>query len=419
MAALVPALEVAASTPQLGLARSVLEARAQRLSRRLSLLAVLLAALAAVTVTLSARSLFAGFLALFLLLLAVAALTPAALKAGAELSARLLGRASPIARLALQEVAGSLSRTGVAIAALGMALTAMIGVAMMVESFRDSLREWLLQTLRADVYVTAPGPTDELARRLEPQVVQALLAVPGVRAHSEARRVVVGSDRGALDLNALRLGPQGERGFRLTQGQAHTVWPAWRSGALLISEPLAWRLGLNSGDTLTLTTASGPHAFTIAGVYREYGNDRGEVLMELATYQHFWRDEAIGGLGIYLEPQVSADAGGAGAARRRPRPPGAVHPLQCRHPRAVDAHLRAHLRHHARALLARRGRGGDWPGERAARLGARARARACAAAHARRDALGRARGSSSRRRSSWGPRRSWPRFRRDCSPHSC
>jgi putative ABC transport system permease protein len=307
VAAFVPALEVAASTPQLGLARSVLEARAQRLSRRLSLLAVLLAALAAVTVTLSARSLFAGFLALFLLLLAVAALTPAALKAGAELSARLLGRASPVARLALQEVAGSLSRTGVAIAALGMALTAMIGVAVMVESFRASLGEWLLQTLRADVYVTAPGPTDELARRLEPQVVQALLAVPGVRAHSEARRVVVGSDRGALDLNALRLGPQGERGFRLTQGQAHTVWPAWRSGALLISEPLAWRLGLNSGDTLTLTTASGPHAFLIAGVYREYGNDRGEVLMELATYRHFWGDEAIGGLGIYLEPQVSAD----------------------------------------------------------------------------------------------------------------
>jgi putative ABC transport system permease protein len=305
VAALVPALEVAASAPQLGLARSVLEARAQSLARRLSLFAGLLATLAALTVALSGRSLFAGFLALFLLLLAVAALTPAALKASAEASARLLGRSSPIARLALSDVAGSLSRTGVAIAALGMALTAMIGVAVMVESFRGSLAEWLLQTLRADVYVTAPGPTDELARRLEPQVVRALLAVPGVRAHSEARRVVVGSERGTLDLNALRLGPQGEKGFRLTQGQAQTVWPAWRAGALLISEPLAWRLGLKPGDTLALTTASGAHAFPVAGVYREYGNDRGEVLLELTTYRRFWRDEAIGGLGIYLEPQVS------------------------------------------------------------------------------------------------------------------
>jgi putative ABC transport system permease protein len=305
VAALVPALEVAASAPQLGLARSVLEARAQGLARRLGLLAALLALLAALTVAVSARSLFAGFLALFLLLLAVAALTPAALKVGANTAARLLGRASPIARLALRDVAGSLSRTGVAIAALGMALTAMIGVAVMVESFRGSLAEWLLQTLRADVYVTAPGPTDELARRLEPQVVRALLAVPGIRAHSEARRVVVASARGALDLNALRLGPQGESGFRLTQGQGRTAWAAWRAGALLISEPLAWRLALKPGDALALTSASGPHAFPIAGVYREYGNDRGELLMELATYRHFWRDEALGGLGIYLQPQVS------------------------------------------------------------------------------------------------------------------
>jgi putative ABC transport system permease protein len=305
VAALVPALEVAASAPQLGLARSVLEARAQGLARRLGLLAALLALLAALTVAVSARSLFAGFLALFLLLLAVAALTPAALKVGANAAARLLGRASPIARLALRDVAGSLSRTGVAIAALGMALTAMIGVAVMVESFRGSLAEWLLQTLRADVYVTAPGPTDELARRLEPQVVRALLAVPGIRAHSEARRVVVASARGALDLNALRLGPQGESGFRLTQGQGRTAWAAWRAGALLISEPLAWRLALKPGDALALTSASGPHAFPIAGVYREYGNDRGELLMELATYRHFWRDEALGGLGIYLQPQVS------------------------------------------------------------------------------------------------------------------
>ena len=103
----------------------------------------------------------------------------------------------------------------------------MIGVAVMVESFRAVARSsGSLQTLRADVYVTAPGPTDELARRLDPQVVQALLAVPGVRAHSEARRVVVGSERGPLDLNALRLGPQRVSGFNLTQGQARAVWPA-------------------------------------------------------------------------------------------------------------------------------------------------------------------------------------------------
>jgi len=44
----------------------------------------------------------------------------------------------------------------------------------------------------------------------------------------------------------------------------------------------------------------------VAGVYREYGNDRGEVLMSLAQYQRLWGDEAISGLGIYLAPGVEA-----------------------------------------------------------------------------------------------------------------
>ena len=305
LAALIPALEVAASAPQLGLARSVLEQRAQRLARRLILAGLVLALAAAALIVLSTRSLFAGFVALFLLLLAVAAVTPAATAGLARLAARLAGGASPVTRLALRDVAGSLSRTGVAVAALGMALTAMIGVAVMVESFRGSLREWLLQTMRADVYVSAPGPSEALARRLDPQLLHALLEVPGIRAHSEARRVVVGSARGALELNALRLVEGGEGAFRFTQGEPQRAWPQVRGGAILISEPLAWRLGLSPGEPLTLTTAAGPRAFTVAGVYREYGNDRGEVLMDLGVYQRLWRDEAIGGLGIYVAPGVA------------------------------------------------------------------------------------------------------------------
>jgi putative ABC transport system permease protein len=308
VAALLPALEVAGGAPQLGLARSVVEARAQRLARQLLVLAAVFAAGAALTIACSARSLMAGFLALFLLLLAVAAATPAALSALAGACARMLGQRSALMRLALTDVARSLSRTGVAVAALGMALAAMIGVAVMVESFRGSLREWLLQTLRADIYVSAPGPTDGPTRRLQPEVLAAMLAVPGVRAHSEARRAVVASPYGDLELNALRLGPAGGSSFRLTQGEPHAAWRAFDEGAVLVSEPLAWRLHLAPGATLTLGTPAGQHAFAIAGVYREYGNDRGEALIELGTYQRLWHDDAIGGLGLYLSPGVDLPA---------------------------------------------------------------------------------------------------------------
>jgi putative ABC transport system permease protein len=301
-AGLVPALEVAGGAPRLGMARVVVERRAAHLSRRLILLSALLALGAALAIVGSTRSLLAGFAALFMLLLSVAALTPAALRALAGKAARLTARFSPVTRLACADIAASLSRTGVAIAALGMALTAMIGVAVMVESFRESLREWLLQTMRADVYVSAPGVSESLERRLDPQLIAALLAVPGVAAHSEGRRVSVATPAGPVDLNAVSLIPASYPGFRLTRGDPARAWPEFRGGAVLISEPLAWRLSLVPHDTLTLITATGPHAFAVAGVYREYANERGEVLMDLATYRRWWRDEGIAALGLYLTP---------------------------------------------------------------------------------------------------------------------
>ena len=119
---------------------------------------------------------------------------------------------------------------------------------------------------------------------------------------------MVPSPHGPIEVNAVRLAPQSYPGVRFIQGSAASAWPEFAHGAILVSEPLAWRLGLAPHDTLTLTTASGPRAFAVAGVYREYGNDQGEVLMDLAQYRRLWDDDAISGLGIYLAPGVEARA---------------------------------------------------------------------------------------------------------------
>jgi putative ABC transport system permease protein len=300
LAALLPALELAGSRPQLTLARSAVESRVRRLAGALALAGAGLALAAGLTVALSGRSLLAGFVALFLLLVSVAATTPAALRALSLGGARLAASRSPVTRLALADVGNSLSRTGVAIAALGMALAAMIGVAIMVESFRESLREWLDQTMRADVYVSAPGVMASLERRLQPAVIEALLAVPGVRAHTEGRRVEVGSPAGPVDLTAVALLPESHAAYRLTQADAPAAWRAFTTGAVLVSEPLAWRLSLHSGSVLRLETAAGLREFPVAGVYREYGNERGEVLMDLGLYRRYWQDPSIAALGLYL-----------------------------------------------------------------------------------------------------------------------
>jgi len=308
VASLLPALEVAGSAPQLGLRRSTLEGRAALAARRLCWLSLVLALAAGALIAGSRRSVLAGFAALFLLLLGVAALTPSMLRALARLASRAIAGLSSVGRLALEDVAASLSRTGVAVAALGMAVAAMIGVSIMVESFRVSLRHWLTETMRADIYVAAPGPgVGRPERRIEPAVLSALLATPGVAHYSASRSVVVRSSRGDIALDALQLAPGSYAGIDLTAGDPRTVWTDYDRGALLLSDSLAWRLNLRPGGRLSLLTAAGPREFPIAGVYHEYGSGLGSAMMSREIYRRLWRDDAITAVGLYLEPGVQAN----------------------------------------------------------------------------------------------------------------
>jgi len=308
LGALLPALEVAGSAPQLGLRRSVLEGRAVALARRLLIAGAALAVTSAVIALTSGRSLFAGFVALTMLLLSVAAFTPAVLRTLSQAAARVLGDASPIARLAFGDIAASLSRTGVAVAALGMAVAAMIGVSIMVESFRQSLRDWLASTMRADIYVTAPGAgAGRPERRIDAEVLSRLLATPGLADYGASRRAVLDLPGGAVSVDAVKLARATAGGITLTAGDPNSAWPAFEKGDVVISEPLAYRLQLELGNQLTLPTGSGPRAFRIAGIYREYGNDRGTVMISLSEYRRLWQDESITGLGFYLAEGVQLD----------------------------------------------------------------------------------------------------------------
>jgi putative ABC transport system permease protein len=303
-----PALEVAGSTPQLGLRRSVLEARAVALARKLLIASGAFAAASGIVAITSRRSLLAGFVALFLLLLSAATLTPAVLRFLARAAARVAGRFSPIARLVFGDIAASLSRTGVAVAALGMALAAMIGVSIMVESFRESLRDWLAGTMRADIYVTAPGPgAGRPERKIDADLLQAMLSTPGIVDYGMSRRVTVDLPRGPVPLDAVQLARNGYANMALTVGDPKVTWPAFEKGEIVISEPLAYRGQLGVGNTLTLPTDAGPRAFRIAGIYREYGNDRGTVLMSLAVYRKYWQDTGITAVGFYVAPGNSLD----------------------------------------------------------------------------------------------------------------
>jgi putative ABC transport system permease protein len=300
----VPAHEAASTPPRLTLTRSVLEARVRLLAPRLALFGLLLAALALLLLWLPSRDLVLAFVALFMLILGLTFLAPLAVYAAARLPTGAGARLGTPARLALRGIAASLSRTGVAIAALMLAVATTVGVGVMVASFRASVAAWLETTMKADVFVTAPGlRSSRTPTHLEPRLLERLPAIPGIAEIATGRAVTVESSAGFSDLFALDAGPHHAARFQLRAGDRERAFAEFFVGrAVLVSEPYAWRYRLRVGDAVELRTDRGPRALPLAGIYRDYGSDQGEVLLHRRLYDALYDDRQITALGLYLAP---------------------------------------------------------------------------------------------------------------------
>ncbi|MEJ2552907.1 MAG: ABC transporter permease, partial [Gammaproteobacteria bacterium] len=178
-------------------------------------------------------------------------------------------------RMATRGVIVSLSRTGVAVAALTVVISVSLGMAIMIDSFRHTFSAWLNQTLQADFYVSAAGPS---GTPLAPAAVNAIKSQPEVAAVSTGKRWYLDGPRAITEVFVLDPAPASKKGFRFKYGEPETAWQAFlHRNALLISESYATRHALKVGDTLVLRTERGEQRFPVAGVYYDYGSDQGVV----------------------------------------------------------------------------------------------------------------------------------------------
>jgi putative ABC transport system permease protein len=299
VAALGPLREVAATAPAAVMQRASLEHRATARRGLSSAAAIALLVCAMVLLTIDRQSLALGFVAIFALLCAGALATPTMtvciMKGLESAAARHLGLP---ALLAMRNVAANSSRTAVASAALAVAVATVIGIGIMIASFRSSLGQWLETTLTADIYMNM-AQTRPTSRALEP-VLAAIAAQAGVEHLSPSRFVELPTPDGPIGLRALSPGPRGF-GLDIVDGDEDTAVAALQSGqGVVISEPLAFRLQLERGDTLRLPTDGGEREFEIVGIFRDYNASAGSVTMSLPLYQRLWNDTSISGVGIYL-----------------------------------------------------------------------------------------------------------------------
>jgi putative ABC transport system permease protein len=215
-------------------------------------------------------------------------------------------------RLAADHLRQSIHRNSVTVAALAAAIAMMIGLMVMIFSFRASLDTWINRGIVADLFI-APASSETIG--LEAAVPPAAMAwlkarpeVSGVDTFRElectftlaaprqagpqiARLAVV---EGAYRRNLTFVGGDAER--KMTR--------VFAERCVAVTESFARKFKVRDGDRVTLLTPRGWAEFEIVGVYVDYTRDQGVMLMSRRSLDALWNDPAVQSLAVYLQADI-------------------------------------------------------------------------------------------------------------------
>ncbi len=313
LAAAVPAYEATSVPPAGAMQRSDLEGKARQALPRITVAGAVLC-LIGTGMLIPEWNLVVAFVGLFAVILGMALLTPGlTLLLMDGLQRRLSSRLGILTRMAPRNIVRSLSRTSVAIAALMVAVSVIIGVGVMIVSFRLTVEQWLDEILQADIFVSAPalGPNRSSAT-LEPTLLDELTAFPSIADFSTSREVEVAAtmpDGTQTDVQVaavLRDLAGEDRRYIAAVGNTVATWRAMEDGGVVVNETMANRFDLRVGQTLQLLTDAGAQDFPLVGVTYDF-DVHPTLLMTDSSYRRNWNDSAISTIALFVEPGVSVD----------------------------------------------------------------------------------------------------------------
>ncbi|WP_065334059.1 ABC transporter permease [Tritonibacter mobilis] len=178
--------------------------------------------------------------------------------------------------------------------ALLLAVATNIGVGTMVSSFRLTFLDWIEQRLPADAYVEVTSATTA-NQIMEWAMQNDARALPQYRIDSRTASA-------PLRIYGIIDDPLYRTHWPLLEAEARVWDQIYDEGAVLISEQLARREGLQTGDQIALT----PDWTTqIAGIYPDYGNPDGQAVVALSTLQARASGITVSRVGVVAPPDVS------------------------------------------------------------------------------------------------------------------
>ncbi len=254
------------------------------------------------------NGLAAGFALLGCLMIGAALALPPLLSVALRLAARLARR--PLPQWVWADARQQLPALSLSLMALLLAMSANVGVATMVSSFRLTFVAFLDQRLSSELYLQTADPAQ--AARVEAVAIAQGAAVLPQYAVERDLAGAPGELYGARDHATY------SDNWRLLAAGPDPWGEVWAGRGVLVNEQLARRAGLAPGGVLDVGVP-----LTVAGIYGDYGNPVGQAVIGEGLFRRLFPDAVPLRFGLRLDP-ADVPAMRQGLADRAGLPPAAM-----------------------------------------------------------------------------------------------
>ena len=294
LGSITPALEAARAQPAAALKAGSEDLALAPLSTPWpALIALILGAVCTQLPPLSGLPIF-GYLAIVLLLVGSIALMP---RSAAWLFSRLSTRWRGVSgSLALTRLANAPNQAAIALGGVLASFSLMVAMAIMVSSFRVSVDDWLQQLLSADMYVRVAGGHE--SARLTQREQEVIAKLPAVGRSERTRWLYLSLDAARPNVALIARSINADEPERVLPMVGESLkqvnQPVWISEAMV--DLYGWQLG----QTVSLPFAGKLHAFTVAGIWRDYARQTGALQIKLSDYRQLSGDQEVSDMSLWL-----------------------------------------------------------------------------------------------------------------------
>jgi putative ABC transport system permease protein len=178
-----------------------------------------------------------------------------------------------------------------------------VGLNLMVGSFRTTMQSWITSTLQADLFVRARTPDDSLrGSNLSAETVRQILATEGVLTAERTMSFESSADGQPVTISGMEIS-QIEKTSVVLKGAIDPLCLK-EERCILLTEGAARRLKSSVGNLLPV----GGKQFKVSAIIQDFASERGRVLMPIEAIPRLFGVEGVRSIALTVEPNISIES---------------------------------------------------------------------------------------------------------------